>query len=183
MVPIGLRQLFWRSRGLRTARSWLTLTLSLMEVAAAAIIAARLLMPKPVVQGQVLLLGISIAVCNLFMRINRSNMSLNLLTVFVINPCGPLSVVSARCIANTHCAGATYCETGSGCDNECWIKTAAGVAGGTYKRSKRIACKPHPVAPIPANHTPLFSINATVPGDLITDLQRAGLVGDPIYEV
>jgi beta-mannosidase len=27
-----------------------------------------------------------------------------------------------------------------------------------------------------------FSINATVPGDLITDLERAGKIGDPLYE-
>ena len=51
-----------------------------------------------------------------------------------------------------------------------------------YERPKRIACKVN-AAPTPANHTPVFSISATVPGDLITDLQRAGLVGDPIYEV
>ena len=44
--------------------------------------------------------------------------------------------------------------------------------------------KPNKLPPSPAPPAkPLYSIAASVPGDLITDLQTAGMVGDPIYEL
>ena len=48
----------------------------------------------------------------------------------------------AKCDAlGAGCAGATFCLAGSGCDNECWVKTAQGVSGGTFSRSGRIAVR------------------------------------------
>ena len=39
------------------------------------------------------------------------------------------------------------------------------------------------LSPTPSSSTPLLSIPATVPGDVITDLQAAGKVGDPLFEL
>ena len=60
----------------------------------------------------------------------------------------------------------------------CWLKTAADMAGGAYAKPGVVACTRKRDAP-PA--TPL-TIPATVPGDLLTDLQAAGQIGDPLYE-
>ena len=93
------------------------------------------------------------------------------------------------------CVAATFCEVGSGCDNECWLKTQAEVSGGTYSRAKRIACQRQNDSQQNTALAATFDDIATqskvvlelsqpaVPGDLITDLERAGLIGDPLYEL
>ena len=88
------------------------------------------------------------------------------------------------CLADATCVGATYCEPGSDCDKECWIKTAAQAAGGTYDRKGRVACmKSTAPTPAPAPQPPLITIPAHVPGDIITDMELAGAIGDPLYEL
>jgi hypothetical protein len=60
----------------------------------------------------------------------------------------------------------------------CWIKNAQDIAGGSVTKPDTVSCKKvPPTGPPPP---PKFTIKATVPGDLITDLQNAGLVGDPL---
>jgi len=61
----------------------------------------------------------------------------------------------------------------------CWLKEAADIAGGAVKKSGVVSCSKVSSTPSP----PAFTIKAKVPGDLITDLQTAALVGDPLYEL
>lgn len=59
----------------------------------------------------------------------------------------------------------------------CWLKTADDIAGGAYPKAGVTACMRKRGAPPPE-----LTIPAVVPGDLITDLQAAGQIGDPLYE-
>ena len=60
---------------------------------------------------------------------------------------------------------------------ECWFKTAADVAKPGKPNHATMACV-HEV-----KSEGKLEIAATVPGDLITDLQKAGTIGDPLYEM
>ena len=60
-------------------------------------------------------------------------------------------------------------------DGQCWFKTASDVAKPS-KQAGTMACV-HQV-----KRSGDLSIAASVPGDLITDLQKAGTIGDPLYE-
>jgi hypothetical protein len=85
-----------------------------------------------------------------------------------------------KCLADSTCFVAVYVDQPK---KSCWIKTEADASGGSYNRTGdgRFSCKktsaevdgPH------AGHT----IAGSVPGDLLTDLQKAGLIGDPLYEL
>ena len=60
------------------------------------------------------------------------------------------------------------------------ISDSTQLIGLVYYAKRQLPVPPHP--PIPPPLPPLPStINATVPGDVITDLQRAGILGDPYY--
>ena len=60
----------------------------------------------------------------------------------------------------------------------CWIKSAT-ESTEHYSHPGRTACKKGKAAP----YKPLYTMKGAVPGDLITDLQRAGMIGDPLYEL
>jgi hypothetical protein len=80
----------------------------------------------------------------------------------------------AHCWHEATCAASVFVPEG----NQCWLKNRTDMAGGSYQRSGRTACVRKYGAPVSA---PL-RVGATVPGDLLTDLQRAGQIGDPLYE-
>eukprot|EP00041_Stephanoeca_diplocostata_P032285 m.1031147 g.1031147 ORF g.1031147 m.1031147 type:complete len:1000 (-) comp24121_c0_seq1:1760-4759(-) len=63
----------------------------------------------------------------------------------------------------------------------CWVKNSDDIAGGSYEHDGRTACVRVSAPPSPAPPTK-YSIEGKVPGDLLTDLQMAGLIGDPLYE-
>ena len=69
---------------------------------------------------------------------------------------------------------------------QCWFKSRQDAAGGSYSRPEdgRVSCMPKtkPLPPLPPPPPP-HNIVGTVPGDLISDLEAAGLVGDPYFEV
>ena len=88
------------------------------------------------------------------------------------------------CHARAGCQGSTFYQ------GKCFFKSAADVSKG-LKPGKRgvVACvkgsparPPPPPAPSPSKDD-VLTINATVPGDLVTDLQNAGLIDDPLFEV
>jgi len=79
------------------------------------------------------------------------------------------------CLDRDDCVVAVFLEDGTGC----WIKSESDAAGGSYPHSGRLSCKKVPGPPGP----PLYAIQGKVPGDLITDLQNAGLIDDPLYEL
>jgi hypothetical protein len=83
----------------------------------------------------------------------------------------------AACSADSTCAAAVY--TGNPKSGSCWFKTASDL---TNKSSVQgvTACV---VKQSPTTKGRKVSIAATVPGDLITDLEAAGMVGDPLYEL
>jgi len=90
-----------------------------------------------------------------------------------------------QCQADDSCVASTY--TGSPDPKEsCWLKDAQDASGGGYFRNKKLTgCLKIPSPPAPAPPTPpaTMSMGGKVPGDMITDLQNAGLVGDPLYEI
>jgi hypothetical protein len=87
----------------------------------------------------------------------------------------------AICAADSSCFAATWCKKGSGCDNDCWVKSAAEASNITYSRAGRVGCKKIPQPPTNTSDAK-FTIPATVPGDLLTDLENAKLIGDPLFE-
>ena len=77
----------------------------------------------------------------------------------------------ALCLSDSLCTVAVY-------DGDaCWTKTAADAGGGAYSRDGRVAC-----APRTSSSAASLTIDAAVPGDLLTDLQNAGQIGDPLVE-
>jgi hypothetical protein len=62
-------------------------------------------------------------------------------------------------------------------NQQCWLKTKEDIAGGSYARPGRQSC----VSKGPG--APKWTIPAKVPGDLLTDLQAADLIGDPLYSL
>lgn len=85
----------------------------------------------------------------------------------------------AQCIEDSDCVVAVFVEEG---DMSCWLKNSVDAAGGSYENKNRMSCKKVPAPPAPPA-PPKYAISGKVPGDLITDLQSAGLVGDPLYEL
>jgi hypothetical protein len=93
----------------------------------------------------------------------------------------------------------SLCQAHSGCaagvlsGGQCWFKKAQDVAAGCKNSSRaEFACvnphfKPPPPPPAPPTPPPLpppappinLTIPAQVPGDLLTDLHRAGVIDDP----
>ena len=74
------------------------------------------------------------------------------------------------CWSETLCAASVYVAA----DKTCWLKDD--LSGGTTSNTGRVACAKKRGA------APSLTIKASVPGDLITDLQRAGQLGDPLFE-
>lgn len=69
------------------------------------------------------------------------------------------------------------CVAGVLADDMCWFKTAADVQKPSKPAHPTMACV-HEI-----EHTGDLAIPATVPGDLITDLEKAGVIGDPLFEM
>eukprot|EP00729_Bicosta_minor_P029884 gene29884-4514_t len=82
------------------------------------------------------------------------------------------------CAQEPACVKAVFIENNK-YPESCWLKEAADIAGGAVKKSGVVSCSKVSSTPSP----PAFTIKAKVPGDLITDLQTAALVGDPLYEL
>ena len=77
-----------------------------------------------------------------------------------------------QCAKVSDCAAAVFSA------NTCWLKTASDL----LKKSSvqgATAC----VVQSPHGQGQPVKIPAKVPGDLLTDLQRADLIGDPLYEL
>ena len=99
--------------------------------------------------------------------------------------CGQLcdSKGSAACVGFTITGGTTNPPT-----KTCWfyksvpslVKPAIWIVGLAYYAKRSLPTPPHP--PPPPAPLPLpRSINTTIPGDIISDLQRAGSVHDPYF--
>ena len=70
------------------------------------------------------------------------------------------------------------CAVGVQVDSSCWIRNATEAAGGHKSVKGVTACRR-----VSVHKSTSLTINASVPGDLITDLETAGLIGDPLHEV
>jgi hypothetical protein len=81
----------------------------------------------------------------------------------------------AECAQDATCVAATFSKRGA-----CWFKTADDLVNRSYVEGAT-ACVVHRVHG--PRHGKKVAIPATVPGDLITDLETAGLVGDPLHEL
>lgn len=77
------------------------------------------------------------------------------------------------------CADDATCVVSVWSGDSCWLKDASAMAGGSYERTGRTSCVPKSGPPSP----PPPPITGTVPGDLLTDLETAGLIGDPLTEI
>jgi beta-mannosidase len=87
----------------------------------------------------------------------------------------------AACAAAPDCFVAVLSDVHEGSPAKCWLKTAEDAAGGSYVRGgARTSCQPGraPAPPPP----PPRRIAGSVPGDLLTDLQNAGAIPDPLFE-
>jgi hypothetical protein len=89
------------------------------------------------------------------------------------------------------CVGFTATEKQIGAGDpvlatQCWTygrvsSLVIGSTSVTYYSKRALPIPPHPPSPPPP--PPLARVmNATVPGDVISDLQRAGIVGDPYFD-
>jgi hypothetical protein len=83
------------------------------------------------------------------------------------------------------CQNSSSCKGFTQTSSDCWIYDVVPSlvfceAGVTYF-SKSSALPPHPLPPPPSPPPPPISISATVPGDILTDLQRAGKLPDPYF--
>ena len=66
---------------------------------------------------------------------------------------------------------------------ECWLKSASdSVIAFNTTRPGRMSCRPHAQPGPGPEPQPTFVIPATVPGDLLTDLHAANLIGDPLLD-
>ena len=74
------------------------------------------------------------------------------------------------CWSETLCAASVYVAA----DKTCWLKED--LSGGAVSKAGRVACAKKRGA------VPSLTVKASVPGDLLTDLQRAGQLGDPLFE-
>ena len=90
---------------------------------------------------------------------------------------GPSAASSSKneccemCRAQSACAGAVLAK------GVCWFKTKGDLTKPSIAKGRE-AC----ILPAAGPGHPL-SIKATVPGDLLTDLELAGQIGDPLYEL
>ena len=80
-----------------------------------------------------------------------------------------------HCWSEALCAASVYDSAKQTCE----LKRASEISNGTIGHEGRTSCAKRRLA---APATPRLSIPATVPGDLLTDLERAGQIGDPLYE-
>ena len=78
----------------------------------------------------------------------------------------------ALCLANESCI------VGVHVDSSCWIKSVNDDVDGSESETGVTLCRR-----VSLQKSRSHTINASVPGDLITDLQTAGLIGDPLYEL
>ena len=76
-----------------------------------------------------------------------------------------------RCLHDSLCAVAVFVET----QQVCWAKPSAPMV--PVSHAGRVSCRPQPL-----QQARRLAIPATVPGDLLSDLQRAGLLADPLQE-
>ena len=89
----------------------------------------------------------------------------------------------ASCGSTDGCAAAVFrgedCPAWKSlCRGHCTFRSAEDVARGAVTTTDNsTAC-----IPTGKRRTPTISINATVPGDLVTDLQRAGVIADPLRD-
>lgn len=84
------------------------------------------------------------------------------------------------CLEDSDCVAAVFVEDDEeGGADSCWLKNGKDIAGGSVVKANRMGCKKVPAPPGP----PKYSLTGKVPGDLITDLQNAGMIGDPLYEL
>ena len=82
----------------------------------------------------------------------------------------------ALCAKQPTCAAAVFALGRGG---SCWFKTQSDMANKSTVNGVT-ACV---VKSTPGTGGKKLSIPATVPGDLITDLESAGIIGDPLYEL
>jgi hypothetical protein len=89
------------------------------------------------------------------------------------------------CATAPDCFVAVLSDVHEGIPAKCWLKTVEGAAGGSYYRGGgRTSCMPgakRPPAP-PPPPSPPQRILGSVPGDLLTDLQNADAIPDPLFE-
>ena len=95
---------------------------------------------------------------------------------FAIGEMGERSSAESKEDCCQLCHAHPDCAAGVLAGNECWFKTTADVAKPGKPNHPTMACV-HKM-----KDAGTLSIPATVPGDLITDLQRAGAIGDPLFE-
>jgi hypothetical protein len=100
-----------------------------------------------------------------------------------------------ECCGQCHVTAGCVAATFLGGDKECWVKNAQDVSGGAYQRGPgRVGCtkppsppgpppSPTPPPPAPPTAPAILTIKGEVPGDLLTDLQLAGKIGDPLFEL
>jgi hypothetical protein len=79
------------------------------------------------------------------------------------------------CIAASGCVVAALART------DCWLKTAEDAAGGSVTKPNVTSC--NVTRSTPGQSRTKYVIAGMVPGDIITDLQNSGLVGDPYHEI
>ena len=79
-----------------------------------------------------------------------------------------------HCVRDALCSVAVHVPA----QGICWLKTESEAAGSRRPREGRTTLVPRTLGAAAAP----IEVAATVPGDALTDLQRAGLLGDPLYE-
>lgn len=92
---------------------------------------------------------------------------------------------AAACCQACVSAGEANCYVAVYLNKVCYLKTRKDAAGGniTALHPGTVSCMPKAATPKPPPPPlPPYRINGTVPGDLITDLEAAGLIGDPLFE-
>ena len=83
-----------------------------------------------------------------------------------------------KCGSNLDCVVAVYVSN----KGDCWLKSAKdSVISFNTTKPHVMSCKLRPPPPTP-EPSPTFAIPATVPGDLLTDLHAANLIGDPLLD-
>jgi hypothetical protein len=80
------------------------------------------------------------------------------------------------------CIAAASCVVASLAGTDCWLKTASDAAGGSFRHPNVTSCSVTRFGPGDAGNIK-HTIPGSVPGDIITDLQNHGLVGDPYFEI
>ena len=79
----------------------------------------------------------------------------------------------SKCVEEFNCYAGVFTPA----TNQCYFKSSSDLMH-RAKRSGSMACV------LQNNATPqLISIAASVPGDLLSDLEHAGIIGDPLYEL